>query len=143
MLAVPLLGLAGLALIGAGSAALLVAALPPDARAALVIPVGAAVCAVVSTAVIAGVPVRVVAVLLCAYGVASAVRARLSLRSLVKAAAVPIVVLLSAGAIASIPSFSSGRWDAATFGNADPYYWVSQARALTTDPAPSPVRSLS
>ena len=137
MFIVPLLGVAGLALIGAGAAASM-NRLAVDVRAALVLPVGAAVVACASTLVLLGAPVRAVGVALVLAGVVAAVKARRRVRALARGLAVPGAVAVVALSLASIPALTHGRWDAASSGNGDHYYWVSESRAFLEGPAPAP-----
>ena len=137
LVAVPVLGIGGLALVGTAPAALL-KRLPLDIRAALVLPVGAGLLACVSTATLLGAPTRVVGVAVAAASALAVVAARRQVAALGRGLAVPAAVGLAAIYLASIPAVSSGSWDTASAGNADQYFWVSQSRSFLDGPAPAP-----
>jgi hypothetical protein len=61
-------------------------------------------------------------------------RRRRSLCAPLPLAAVALVAVLAA----SLPSFFHGGGTPATWGNADPYLWVSQAKSLISGPPPAP-----
>jgi hypothetical protein len=137
LIAVPTTGTAGLALVGAAPAAAL-RQLAADVRAALVLPVGAAIVACSSTLLLLGIPARVIGVTLGAGGALALVAARRHVGVLARGLAVPAAVGLVAFSLASIPALAAHNWDAASSGNGDIYWWVSQSRAFLDGPAPAP-----
>jgi hypothetical protein len=141
MLTVPLIGCVGLFVVGAGPASLLSRRFAPDVRAALILPIGAAFYVAASTIVVLGAPFRAVVALLVSLGAATAIARHRALRAVGSEALLPALVAAAALSISSIPAFASGTWDASTPGNADPYYWVSEARAFISEPAPTPAEN--
>jgi hypothetical protein len=137
MVVVPLLGIGGLALVGAAPAAWLTQ-LKADVRAALVLPVGAAIIACCSTFTLLGVPVRVIGLALAVAGAVAIVVSRRRIWMLASKLVVPAAVGLVALSFASVPAVSSRSWDAASGGNGDLYFWASQSRAFLDGPAAAP-----
>jgi hypothetical protein len=137
MLAILLLGIGGLALVGAAPAACLTRP-TADVKAALVLPLGAAIIVCSSTFAVLGVPVRVVGVGLGVAGALAIVIVRRRIWALAPRLAVPAVIALIALSLTSIPAISNQSWDAASAGNADPYIWVSESHAFLDGPAPAP-----
>jgi hypothetical protein len=138
LLGLPIGLLAALALAGLGPATLVAARLRPEARAALAAPAGAALFACASPLLLIGIPVAWLALGCIAVGGLSALLVRRESVGVIKAAGVPALVAGMSLVALSAPWALQRSWEPATYGNADPYLWVSQARAYLDDPAPSP-----
>jgi hypothetical protein len=137
-LVLPIALLGAVAFAGLAIASVLGSRLPADARAALAIPAGAALFACASPFVVIGVPARWLALGCIAIGGIPALLLRAQVLPVVRAAGVPVLLAVVSVAALAVPWAVEGSWEAATYGNADPYLWVSQARAYLDDPPPSP-----
>jgi hypothetical protein len=138
LLGLPIGLLAALAVAGWGLASLVGVRLPADARAALAAPAGAALFACASPLLLVGAPVAWLALTCIALGGLSALLVREESIRVLKAGGVPALVACVSLVALSAPWAMQRSWEPATYGNADPYLWVSQARAYLDDPAPSP-----
>lgn len=137
-LLLPVAALVVLWLAGLGAVVSLVPRLDRAAAAGLAAPVAAAVLVCASPLVLIHVsPGLLAALVLGGLGLLSAVRLRPALAIMRKAAA-PAAVAAVALVLSSVPSLHQGDWVASSFGNADPYVWVSQARSLSSGPPKSP-----
>jgi hypothetical protein len=143
VLAVLLLPLAGLAILfgaGLGVADLLGRRLPAQARAALAAPLSAAVLTSASPLAQLGLrPSQLALVVIGLLGLVTLARAR-RLEQTVRRAGAPLLVAVLALALSSAPAIRHQTSAVAGFGNGDPYYWVSQARALSHGPVSAPAR---
>ena len=135
-----LLPLAILFAAGLGAADVLGQRLPLQARAALAIPLSAAVLTCASPLAQLGVsPWLIAVVLLGLLGSVTLARAR-RLGPIVRRAGAPLLVAILALTLSAAPAIRHHTGAVAGFGNGDPYYWVSQARALANAPVPGPAR---
>jgi hypothetical protein len=137
-LLLPVAALVALWLAGLGATASLAPRLDPAAKAALAAPVAAAVLVCASPLVLAHAsPGLLAALVLGGLGLLSAARARAAL-AIIRGAAAPAAIAAFALVLSSAPALRQGNWVATSFGNADPYVWVSQARSLSSGPPPAP-----
>lgn len=137
-LLLPVAGLALLWVSGLGAADLLATRMQPDARAALAAPLAAAVLVCSSPLVLIGVSPSVVALaVLGLLGALTVARARVVVR-VTRKAGWPALVAAVALAVTAVPALRDGTWSASSYGNGDPYVWVSQARSLSDGPPASP-----
>ena len=141
LLWLPIVALAVLAFVGAAPAAFLGSRMPADARAALALPLGAAVFACGSALLILDVPIKIAVVVVLAASLAIMVALRKHLAGLAGSAKIPLAVAGASLLIVSVPFIRMGSWEAATYGDGDPYLWVSQAKAYLDGPAPATVTS--
>ncbi len=123
---------------GAGLSSVIAPRLSLDAQAAIAAPLGAAVFACASPLLHAGLPVgSLVAAVVVTFGCLTLVVATRVL-SMLRSAAVPLVVAAAALALTSAPALVNGGWDAAAIDNADPYVWVSEAKSMLDGPPAGP-----
>jgi hypothetical protein len=140
-LLLPVAALAALWVAGLGVTTILAQRLRRDALAALAAPVAAA--AVVCASPLALVHVAPVWVAGSTLGLLLALtawRARDSV-AIARRAAVPTAVAAFALLTSAAPALEGGTWVATSYGNADPYLWVSQAQSLSHGPPPAPAAS--
>ena len=129
MVWLPILVLVAMATTGLAIGCVVAARMPADARAALSVPAGAGLLALCSPLLLIGVPVRWLVLGGLMAGVVAALALRRRVAPSLRAGAAPGAVAVAALALLSIPWITHSSWEAATYGNADPYLWVSQARA--------------
>jgi hypothetical protein len=139
LVALPLAGLAGLFVMGAGLAALLGRDLPRDAQAALAPLCGAALVICASPLVAAGVPVGVFGLGCLAAGGAITLAVLPRARAAMLAGAAPLAAAAVPFVLAALPRLARGSWTLSAFGNSDLYLWASQARAFLHGPVAGPV----
>jgi hypothetical protein len=137
-LLLPVAALVALWLSGLGAISLLAPRMDAGARAALAAPVAAAVLVCASPLVLVHAsPGLVAAVVLGCLGLLSVLRVR-SILGIIRGAAAPAAIAALALVLSAAPALRQGNWVATSFGNADPYVWVSQARSLSSGPPPAP-----
>jgi hypothetical protein len=137
-LLLPVAGLVLLWVSGLGAADLLAKRMRLDARAALAAPLAAAALVSASPLVLAGVsPYAVALAVLGLLGALTVARARVVAR-VARKAAWPALIAVLALAVSAAPSLRNGTWSATSYGNADPYVWVSQAKSLSDGPPALP-----
>jgi hypothetical protein len=137
-LLLPVAALAALWIAGLGVSSVLVPRMRRDAQAAFAPAISAA--AVVCTSPLALLHVSPVAVAGAVLGpllLVTAWRARRSV-AIARRAAVPAAIAAFALLINAAPALKGGTWVATSYGNADPYLWVSQAQSLSHGPPPAP-----
>src|SRR5205085_2180666 len=123
---------------GLGVIAWLAPRIDPGAKAALAAPVAAAVLVCASPLVyVHATPGLLAAVVLGCLSLLSAVRLR-AVRAIIRSAAAPAAIATLALVLNAAPALRQGNWVATSFGNADPYLWVSQARSLSSGPPAAP-----
>ena len=134
VIAQPFIALAVMWIVGLGPASVLARRLPRDAQVALAAPLTAALLSCASALVYLDVPVRpVVGAVLAALFVWTLVcagRIPRNVRDYLGPALVAVVALL----LAALPFLREGDWGVSTYGNMDPYLWVSQANSLLEGP---------
>ena len=130
--------LAVLFLLGAGAASMLAANAPRDAQAALAPVVAAALLVCVSQLHFLDLPVRATIIVFATGSMIATAVKRAAVRRLLAGSMVPLVIAASAIGLAASPSLANGSWEVTTFGNTDPYLWVSEARAMLDGPSPGP-----
>jgi hypothetical protein len=137
-LLLPVAALATLWVAGLGITSVLAPRLRRDAQAALAAPVAVAAVVCASPLALLHVPPAAVAsAVLAPLLVVTAWRARRSVAS-ARMAAVPAAIAAFALLINAAPALKVGTWVATSYGNADPYLWVSQAQSLSHGPPPAP-----
>jgi hypothetical protein len=135
MLLTPLAAVAVLWMAGLGIATFVAARMPDEAKAALAPLCSAAVLVVASPLLLVGVsPLAVTVGALALLAIVTVARVR-SVATSVRRSAWPFLVVLLALALSTTPAIRNDTWTAATYGNQDPYVWVSQARSLIDGPA--------
>jgi hypothetical protein len=121
-------------IIGAALAANLGSRFPADARAALAVLLGMAATVCLSPLLLVGVPPSALGLLLVSAGGAAALYFWRESSKLLRAAVLPAALATGVIALVGTPWLVHGGWDAASFGNADTYLWVSEARSFLDGP---------
>jgi hypothetical protein len=140
-LLLPVAGLLLLWVAGLGAADLLATRMRLDARAALAAPLAAAALVCASPLVLVGVsPYAVALAVLGLLGALTVARARV-VAQVARKAAWPALVAVLAVTLSAVPSMRNGTWSATSYGNGDPYIWVSQAKSLSDGAPAAPASS--
>jgi len=140
-LLLPVAALAALWVAGLGVTSVLVPRMRKDAQAAFAPAVAAAAVVCASPLALLHVsPVAVAGAVLGPLLLVTAWRARRS-AAIARGAAVPAAIAVFALLVNAAPSLKGGTWVATSYGNADPYLWVSQAQSLSHGPPPAPAAS--
>jgi hypothetical protein len=137
-LLLPVAAVVALWFAGLGVISWLAPRIDPAAKAALAAPAAAAVLVCASPLVyVHATPALLAAIVLGCLSLFSVARLR-SVRAIVRRTAAPAAIAALALALNAAPALRQGNWVATSFGNADPYWWVSQARSLSSGPPPAP-----
>jgi hypothetical protein len=134
LLWLPLLGVAVFGIIGAAPAAVLGARFPTDAKAALAVLLGMAAMVCLSPLLLIGVAPLALGLLLVVTGGGAALYKWAESLRLLRAALLPATLAAGAVLLIATPWLAHGAWDAASYGNADTYLWVSEAKAFLDGP---------
>ena len=140
-LLLPVAALATLWIAGLGVTSVLTPRMPRDAQAAFAPAVAAAAVVCASPLALLHIsPAAVAGAVLAPLLVMTAWRTRVSV-AVARRAAVPVAVAVFGLLLNAAPALKGGTWVATSYGNADPYIWVSQARSLSDGPPPAPAAS--
>jgi hypothetical protein len=134
----PLALLAAMLLLGLGPVAVLGRAFRPDARCALVLVVGLALVSLSSQLVVVGLEAQLGLGSVAVVSLGLAVWKAREVGRLLRSGLAPLVVGVVVVAVCAVPFLDHDDWSAATFGNVDPYLWVSQARSFVDGPPQVP-----